>query len=185
VVNSWRYPRSTKRLLRAEALEIWEAFEDEPGVMLEWRRLDRKRSKLVVEDGTVMAEVRDGRVRTVATGDRTYVGQPTALGNLLPRRSRNRGRLGILSDAASDEQVLSVTGYHFNYRATSIVHLSDGPTFHFPVSGYGTQKAGVMWAVDDAGNGVMMFRQHAGRVVELPWRSLSIPTGGSPTRSCS
>ena len=87
-VNSWRYPRSTKQLLRAEALETWKAFEDEPGVFLKWRRLDRKRSELVLEDGTVMAEVRDGRVRTVTTGDRTYVGQPTAFGNLLPRRSR-------------------------------------------------------------------------------------------------
>ena len=134
VVNSWRYPRSTKQLLRAEALETWKAFEDQPGVFLKWRQLDRKRSELVRENGTVMAQVRDGRVRTVTMGDRTYVGQPTAFGNLLPRRSRNRGRLGILSDAATDEQVLSVTGYHFNYKATSVVHLSDGPTFHFPVS---------------------------------------------------
>jgi hypothetical protein len=75
-----------------------------------------------------------GRVRTVATGDRTYVGQPTALGNLLPRRSRNRGRLGILSDAASDEQVLSVTGYHFNYRATSIVHCPSERRADIPLS---------------------------------------------------
>jgi hypothetical protein len=164
-ISSWRRNRrEADRLRKAEAFETWNAFAEEPGVRLRLRYLPRNRSELVRDDGTVMAEVTDrpGH-QTVMVAGRTYSGRlinsPTALGDAWQRRKRNRANVGTLSDAVTEEPILSVSGSHINHKTTSVVHLADGPTFRFPVFGHTTPEHAVMWAVDDSGNRVMMFRK--------------------------
>jgi hypothetical protein len=61
-------------------------------------------------------------------------------------------------DVSSGAQVFQVDGQHFNHKSGASIRFADGRLFVFPVAG-DAPTASTMTAVDESGNGVIMFRK--------------------------
>jgi hypothetical protein len=143
------------------AKQAWTTFPDLQGTHLRRRRLQMGHYELVDDDtGTAFGRIREGRagahrlgLQAVTTASGTY--RVTQVGD-------RRNDVFDLTDE-KNMPVLRVTGRHWAGRESSVVRLSEGRWYRFPILRR-LPGGSVMTAIDQSGNKVAQFRREPSRM---------------------
>ncbi len=166
--------RAARRHEADQAKSGWMKFAALPGHQLKFRPAGGRRWELTAADGQLAAVVREGmEVRQLGFAEPELA--VTACGREYRLQSVGLRIFPVkeLVDDATGHLVLRLTGSHFDESTISRMHLRDGTTVEFSVTGHQVRNA-TLSAIDPSGQVLITCRVSPAQPLRRSWSSNSL-----------